>query len=34
MRNILFTGILLAGLVRAQDSAGNAEAGKRLYIFT
>jgi ubiquinol-cytochrome c reductase cytochrome c subunit len=32
MRKILVAGILLAALARAQDSAGNAEAGKRLYM--
>jgi ubiquinol-cytochrome c reductase cytochrome c subunit len=32
MRKILVAGILLAALARAQDAAGNAEAGKRLYM--
>lgn len=32
MRKILVGGILLAALVRAQDSAGGPEAGKRLYM--
>jgi ubiquinol-cytochrome c reductase cytochrome c subunit len=32
MRKILVAGILLAALARAQDSASNAEAGKRIYM--
>ena len=32
MRKILVATILVAGSVRAQDSAGNSEAGKRLYM--
>jgi len=32
MRKLLFAALLLTALVRAQDSAGNAEAGKRLYM--
>ena len=32
MRKILIATILLAGSVWPQDSAGNAEAGKRLYM--
>ena len=32
MRKLLFAALLLTALVHAQDSAGNAEAGKRLYM--
>ncbi|HEV2444625.1 MAG TPA: cytochrome c [Candidatus Sulfopaludibacter sp.] len=32
MQKILLAALLLAALVRAQDSAGDAEAGKRLYM--
>jgi ubiquinol-cytochrome c reductase cytochrome c subunit len=32
MRKLLFAVFLLTGLARGQDSAGNAEAGKRLYM--
>jgi mono/diheme cytochrome c family protein len=32
MRKILVATILAAGSLRAQDSAGNAEAGKRIYM--
>lgn len=32
MQKLLFAALLLAPLVRAQDPAGNAEAGKRLYM--
>ena len=32
MRKILVGTILAAGLVRAQDSTGNAEAGERVYM--
>jgi ubiquinol-cytochrome c reductase cytochrome c subunit len=32
MRKILLAALLFAGLVRAQDSAGNPEAGKSLYM--
>src|SRR6202521_3591301 len=32
MRKLFFAALLLTELVRAQDSAGNAEAGKRLYM--
>ena len=32
MRKILFAALFLTTLIRAQDSAGNAEAGKRLYM--
>ena len=32
MARILVAGILLAELLRAQDAAGNAEAGKRIYM--
>jgi ubiquinol-cytochrome c reductase cytochrome c subunit len=32
MRKLIFAALLIPALVRAQDSAGNAEAGKRLYM--
>ena len=32
MRRLFLTAFLLTALVRAQDSAGNPEAGKRLYM--
>jgi ubiquinol-cytochrome c reductase cytochrome c subunit len=32
MRKLILAGLLVAALVWAQDSAGNAEAGKRLYM--
>ena len=32
MRKLIVAGLLVTALVRAQDSAGNAEAGKRLYM--
>ena len=32
MRKLILAALLLAGLIQAQDSAGNAEAGKRLYM--
>jgi ubiquinol-cytochrome c reductase cytochrome c subunit len=32
MRKLILAALLLTALVQAQDSAGNAEAGKRLYM--
>ena len=32
MRKLFLAALMLAGLVQAQDSTGNAESGKRLYM--